>query len=98
MRWVTLSGVAAAIILSSCATYQGANITGEWKDVSRADIAAAVEAARADPHLKRAGDTLSEIAVISREEIRLVWASKEIDTMERVRGKWQCGITRITAG
>ena len=98
MRWITLSGIAAGIILSSCATYEGANLTGRWKDVSRADIAAAVEAARADPHLKRGGDELREVVVISRDEIRLFWTSKEIDTMERVRGKWQCGITRITVG
>src|SRR4051794_16546565 len=84
MHWITLSEIAAGIILSSCATYEGSNVTGRWKAVPRADIAAAVEAARADPHLKRGGDELRDIVVISCDEIRLVWASREVDTMERV--------------
>ena len=97
MRSISLTAV-AAIVLASCASYEGVSITGRWKDLSREDIAAAVAAARSNPHLKRRSDTLREVDVISHDKILLIWTSKEIDTMERVRGKWQCGITRITVG
>ena len=97
-RWISLSAVMVSIFLSSCATYENATLHGRWRDVTRADIAAAVAAVRADPQLKRASNKLIEIEVVSRDEIHLIWASKEDDMIERAHGKWRYVITRIFVG
>jgi hypothetical protein len=97
MRWVSLFGAAAGIILSSCVTYESWRVTGSAaKDVTRADIASAIAAARANPH--REHDGLRDIEVISRDEIFLYWTSKEIDHVQKVGGKWHCMDTAITVG
>src|SRR5439155_24237068 len=75
--------------LTSCATYEGANITGRWKDVTQADIAAAVQVSRAQSHVQPAANKLEEIEVISHNEIELVWTFGEEDIVKRIHGRWQ---------
>jgi hypothetical protein len=98
MRRTPLFGLLTWISLTSCATtYQGATINGNPKDVTRADITAAVEAVRAEPQLKRANNKLHEIDV-SPNEIDLLWDLGEKDVVKRVCGRWQYIITYIVVG
>ena len=87
------------VFLASCVTYENRRVTGSAaRDVTRADIAEALAAVRADPHVRRGSDELRAIEVISHDEILLYWTSKEIDTMKRIRGKWERVVTAITVG
>jgi predicted small secreted protein len=88
MRLIAFA-VIAAISLTSCATYEGASITGEWKDVTRADIAAAVQVSRAQRHVQPASNKLEEIEVIGHDEIDLFWTFGEEDIVKRIHGQWQ---------
>jgi len=97
MRRIPLLGLLTWISLTSCATYHDAIINGNPKDVTRADIAAAVEAVRAEPQLKRANNKLHEIDV-SPNEIDLLWDFGEKDVVKRIHGTWQYVITYIVVG
>jgi hypothetical protein len=97
MRLIAFA-VMTGISLTSCATYEGASISGRWKDVTRADIAAAVEAVRAEPQLKRQSNKLHEIDVISPNEIELLWDFGEEDIVKRIHGGWQHVITYVVVG
>ena len=98
MRAIPIFGWLIWISLTSCGTtYHGAIINGNPKDVTQADIAAAVEAVRTEPHLKRASNTLHEIDV-SPNEIDLLWDWGEQDVVKRIHGRWRYVITYIVIG
>ena len=84
--------------LTSCATYDGANISGRWKDVTRADIAAAVQVSRAQSHVQPATNKLEEIDVISHNEIEVLWTFGEEDIVKRIHGQWRWVITYVVVG
>jgi len=89
MRSTALFGVMAAVSLTSCATHDGANITGRWKDVTQADIAAAAQVSRAQRHVQPASNKLEEIDVIGANEVHLYWKFGEEDIVKRIHGRWQ---------
>jgi hypothetical protein len=96
MRRIMSLGFIAAIILNGC-TYDGAQISQPfWLGVSRADIAAAVVAARAAP-VHQASDILREVVVVSRDEIHLDWGAGQ-DVVKRKNGKWQFVIRLVMVG
>jgi hypothetical protein len=102
MRWIALAGIATAITLASCATYQNAAIYGRWADVTREDIAAAVATVRNNPNIREPCVNLQIIAVVNRDEIELLWDQsgphRAHDYIKRVRGKWQWVTETIDVG
>jgi hypothetical protein len=83
----------SAIFLSSCAMYGDAVISGRQRDVSEADIRAAIAADRATPRAIP-GQQLREIEVASPDEIHLFWEFSKrehpgYNVVKRIHGKWQ---------
>ena len=83
-------------------TYENAVIIGRQKDVTRADIAAAVAAVRDRPNRKEPRVNLQLIDVISRDEIQLEWdrsgPHRAHDYIQRINGRWQWVMESIDVG
>lgn len=103
MRLLGVSMVLIASVLTSCMTYEGATVSGRWRDVTREDIVTAEAVARAQADkLKEPRVNLEIVAVINSDEIELLWDQsgphRAHDYLKRIHGTWQWIMETIDVG
>ena len=95
MRLNVITSLIVAAAFASCETVirrDGMDISGHFREVSAADITAAIDAARqGKPNVN---GNPRDVEVINRDEIHIHWTdpsfrSVHYDIVRRVRGRWR---------